>query len=250
MLRQARYAPAIAIALTLSLAASARGETPLEAAKALVARYHEDITGLDRARDLLESALARDRQVDTMVYLSYVCHLQGDLRATTTETKLDAYGRGRELGQRAVELAPRNHDAHLWYAINTSRWGQAKGMMRALFLLSTTLREEVDILFTLDPRSVRAHSLAGNVFLRLPAIFGGDREKAKEHFKKALEIDSRFTVARVDLAQVHIANARYIDARRELRRVLDEPAPTIVADWTVKDVPRARELLESIKAKP
>jgi tetratricopeptide (TPR) repeat protein len=248
MLRRARYALAIAIALTLCLAASARGETGLDAAKGLVARYHEDITGLDRARELLESALAGDRQVDTMVYLSYVCYLQGDLRATTTEAKLAAYGRGREVAQRAVELAPRNHDAHLWYAINTGRWGQTKGMMRAMFLLPT-IREEIDILFTLDPRSVRAHSLAGNVFLRLPALFGGDREKAEGHFKKALEIDPRYTVSRVDLAQVHIANGRYVDARRELRRVLDEPAPTIVADWTVKDVPRARELLESIKAR-
>jgi len=247
-LRRARYAPALAIVLTLWLAVAARGETPVDAAKALVARYHEDVTRLDRARDLLESALAADRRVDTMVYLAYVCYLQGDLRATTVEAKLAAYGRGREVAQRAIELAPKNHDAHLWYAINTGRWGQAKGMFRSMFLLPT-IREEIDVLFALEPRSVRAHSLAGNVFLRVPALFGGDREKAEAHFRKALEIDPRYTVARVDLAQVHITNGRYAEARRELRRVLDEPAPTIVADWTVKDVPRARELLDSIKGK-
>ncbi|MGH7355080.1 MAG: tetratricopeptide repeat protein [Candidatus Rokuibacteriota bacterium] len=248
MLRRACFAPTLAVALALCPAAPARGETPVETARALVERYHEDITGLDRARDLLETALAADRRVDTLVYLSYVCYLQGDLRATTAEEKLAAYGRGRELGQRAVELAPRSHDAHLWYAINTGRWGQARGMLRAMFLLPT-IREEIDILFTIDPRSVRAHSLAGNVFLRLPALFGGDRDKAEAHFKKALEIDPRYTVARVDLAQVHITKGRLAEARRELRRVLDEPAPTIVADWTVKDLPRARELLESIKDK-
>ena len=248
MLGRARFAPTLAVALALCPAAPARGETPVETATALVERYHEDITGLDRARDLLEAALTADRRVDTLVYLSYVCYLQGDLRATTAEEKLAAYGRGRELGQRAVELAPRSHDAHLWYAINTGRWGQARGMLRAMFLLPT-IREEIDILFAIDPRSVRAHSLAGNVFLRLPALFGGDRDKAETHFRKALEIDPRYTVARVDLAQVHITKGRLAEARRELRRVLDEPAPTIVADWTVKDVPRARELLESIKDK-
>ena len=99
----------------------------------------------------------------------------------------------------------------------------------------------------LDPRSVRAHILAGNVLLEVPGFAGGDRAKAEEHFKKALEIDPRFTNARVDLARVYIAAARYADARRELQRVVDETSPSVIADWAVKDAPRARKLLESIK---
>jgi hypothetical protein len=57
-------------------------------------------------------------------------------------------------------------------------------------------------------------------------------------------------VLRVDLARVYVATGRYAEARRELQRVLNEPAPTLVADWTVKDQPRARQLLESIKDQP
>jgi len=218
----------------------------VEAARALVARYHEDATALDRARDLLDAALAKDRQVETMVMLSYVQFLLGDIRATTADEKLAAYDRGRELGQRAVELAPKSHDAHIWYAINTARWGETKGILRSLFLLPT-VKEEIRILLELDPRSVRAHALAGNVFLEVPGFAGGDRAKAEEHFKKALEVDPRFTGARLDLARVYIADTRYADARRELQRVINQTSPTIVADWTVKDAPRARKLLESIK---
>jgi len=218
----------------------------VEAARALVARYHEDATALDRARDLLDSALAKDRQVETMVMLSYVQFLLGDVRATTADEKLAAYDRGRELGKRAVELAPKSHDAHIWYAINTARWGETKGILRSLFLLPT-VKEEIRILLELNPRSVRAHVLAGNVFLEVPGFGGGDRAKAEEHFKKALEVDPRFTGARLDLARVYIADTRYADARRELQRVINETTPTIVADWTVKDAPRARKLLESIK---
>jgi tetratricopeptide (TPR) repeat protein len=227
----------------------AAAETPVETARALVARYHADRTTLDRARDLLEDALRRESHAETMVMLSYVWFLWGDIRATTPEEKLAAYARGRELGKRAVELAPKSHDAHLWYAINTGRWGQTKGVLRSLFLLPT-VREEIDILFRLDPRSVRAHSLAGNVYLEVPGLVGGDRTKAEEHFTKGLEIDPRFTVLRVDLARVYVATGRYAEARRELQRVLNEPAPTLVADWTVKDQPRARQLLESIKDQP
>ena len=92
-----------------------------------------------------------------------------------------------------------------------------------------------------------AHILAGNVLLEVPGFAGGDRAKAEEHFKKALEIDPRFTNARVDLARVYIADGRYADGRRELQRVVDENSPSVIADWTVKDAPRARKLLESIK---
>jgi len=237
------------IALLLVVAPpAARAQTPAESARALVARYHEDPAAVDRARDLLERALARDPGADTMVMLSYVHFLYGDVRATTTDDKLAAYDRGRELGQRAVELAPRNPEAHVWYGINTGRWGQTKGVMRSLFLLPT-VRREIETTLALDPRNLRALALSGNVFLEVPGLFGGDRDRAEEQFRKALEIDPRFTVARVDLARVLIAGGRYPEARRELRRVIDERAPHSIADWTVKDLPRARELLESIEGK-
>jgi tetratricopeptide (TPR) repeat protein len=244
---RARLRLALLLALVLAPAV-APSQTPVAAARALVARYHEDPTVIDRARDLLEAALARDRQVETMVMLSYVHFLYGDVRATATEDKLAAYDRGREVGKRAVELAPRNPEAHVWYGINTGRWGLTKGVMRSLFLLPT-VREEVDATLALDPRNLRALALSGNVLLEVPGLFGGDRAKAEQQFRKALEIDPHFTVARVDLARVLIAMSRYADARRELQRVVDERTPNSLADWTVKDLPRARELLESIKGK-
>jgi tetratricopeptide (TPR) repeat protein len=240
------------VAVLLGLATLAEGQAPAEAeapadaARALVQRYHQDPTALDRARDLLEAAVRSDPQVDTLVTASYVWFLWSDVRASGAEEKLHGYERGRQLGERATELAPRNAEAHVWYAINTARWGQTKGIMRSLFLLPTVKRE-IDTILTLDPRSVRGHSLAGNVFMEVPRLAGGDRAKAEEHFKKGLEIDPRFTVLRVDLARLYIGDGRYAEARTELTRVLEERAPRMVADWTVKDVPRARALLDSIR---
>ena len=238
----------VLVAVLLGAAVAAAAETPVETARELVRRYHQDPAALDRARALLESAVAHDSQVETMIMLSYVHFLWADVRATTVEDKLEGYERGRRVGERAVELAPRNADAHLWYAINTGRWGQTKGIMRSLFLLPAVQRE-IDTILTLDPRSVRGYSLAGNVYMEVPRLAGGDRARAEAYFKKGLEIDPRFTVLRVDLARLYIGDARYTEARQELARVIDERAPTLVADWTVKDVPRARALLESIRDK-
>lgn len=226
----------------------AGAETPMESARALLARYHENPRRIDEARDLLEAELRRERRPETVALLSRVYFLFGEIRATTDEEKLAAYGRGRELGQRAVELAPRSEDAHLWYVINTGRWGQTKGVMRSLFLLPE-LRRELDTIFELNPRSVRGHAAAGNIFFEVPPLLGGDKTKAEEHFRKGLAIDPQYTVLRTDLARLLIAGGRYAEARRELERVIDEKAPSIVADWTVKDLPRARELLASIKDK-
>jgi len=244
----ARAAVLLLVASLVLAPSTALGQSPVESARALVARYHEDPSLIDRARDLLEAALARDRQVDTMVMLAYVHFLYGDVRATTTEDKLAAYDRGREIAKRAVELAPRNPEAHVWYGINAGRWGLTKGVMRSLFLLPT-VRQEADTTLELDPKNLRALALSGNVFLEVPGLFGGDRVKAEQQFRKALEIDPHFTVARVDLARVLIAGARYAEARQELQRVVDERAPNNIADWTAKDLPRARQLIESLKGK-
>jgi tetratricopeptide (TPR) repeat protein len=235
----------VVLALVLS-STPVRAESPLDRARSLLGAYHQDLTRIDQARDLLEAELGRERKVETLVLLSRISFLLGDVRAVTVDEKLAAYARGRELGQRAVELAPRNEEAHVWYAINTGRWGQAKGVMRSLFLLPT-LREELDIIFSLNPRSIRGHALAGNVFFEVPALLGGDRKKAEEHYRKALEIDPQFTVVRIDLARLLIASGRPAEARRELTRVIGETAPSDVAGWTVKDRPRARQLLDSIK---
>lgn len=237
----------LALALVLLAVFSAlAAESPIEAARALIARYDQDPSRIDRARDLLESALERDRRVDTMVLLSRVHFLYGDVRAQGEAAKLAAYDRGREIARRAIELAPRNAHAHLWYATNMGRWGQTKGVVRSLFLLPT-MREELATIFDLDPNLPGAYALAGNVLMEVPALLGGDRAKAEERFKKGLELDPRFTAIRVDLARLYIATGRRAEARRELERVLEERAPTSIADWTVKDAPRARKLLESLR---
>jgi tetratricopeptide (TPR) repeat protein len=239
---------ACVLAVTMPAADARAQQSPADRARALIERYDEDPRRIDQARDLMEAAIQRDRPVESLILLSRLHFLYGDVRATTPDDRLAAYARGRELGQRAVELAPRSEDAHVWYAINTGRWGQTKGVMRSLFLLPTMF-EELDTIFAINPRSVRGHALAGNVYVEVPALFGGDRKKAEEHFRKGLEVDPHFTVLRVDLARLLIAEGRVPEARRELTRVVDETSPSSRADWTVKDRPRARELLESLKSR-
>lgn len=225
---------------------TAQAQSPLAAElRAFAFRYHEDPPRLDALYTGLAEAVKTDSHLDNFLALAQAAFIWGDIRARTAEDKLAAYERGRQAGQRAVELAPRNALAHLWLAVNAGRWGQTKGVLRSLFLLPT-VREHMEAALELDPRLLPAYTLAGTVYAEVPGLFGGDLAKSEALFRKALTLDSRWTSARVGLARTLIRRGRRDEARRELERVVAEREPRNLADWTLKDSREARELLATL----
>lgn len=210
--------------------------------------YHEDPKQLDALRADLTRLADKDSRAEVLIALARISFIWGDVRAPSTEQKLDAYDRGRQAARRATELEPKNALAHLWYATNTGRWGQTKGVVRSLFLLPEVQRE-IDTVIELDPNLTAVYALAGNVYYEVPGLLGGDLEKAEAMFRKGLGQDPRFTGMRVGLAKTLIRRGQIADARRELELVLAERAPRNRADHAVKDTPEARRLLKSIKGK-
>ncbi|HSB71059.1 MAG TPA: tetratricopeptide repeat protein [Candidatus Methylomirabilis sp.] len=232
--------------LVALIAAPARGTSPLVAELlSFFNRYHENPARLDAIRAELEEAVKTDPDVPNLLALAQVCFIWGDIRATSEEQKLQAYDRGRQAAERAVELEPKNVWAHLWFGINTGRWGQTKGVVRSLFLLPTVKRE-IDTILELDPKLPPAYAFAGNVYYEVPGLLGGGLDTAERMFRKGLELNPRFTSMRVGLARVLIKQGRVAEAQQELQRVLDERNPENLADWTMKDSKRARALLDSL----
>jgi len=62
---------------------------------------------------------------------------------------------------------------------------------------------EVDKALELDPSNVDAHIARATSYLYTPAMFGGSKQKALEHLKKAIEIDPACDTAHLWLAQVY-----------------------------------------------
>jgi len=238
----------VLLALVLTAPPEAQAQTPAETARTTLRQYQDDPTRIERARDLLEAAVAKGAGTDvpTLLALARAWFLYGEERAKTAETKIAAYERARDVAKRATELAPQDPDAHLWYAITLGTWSQAKGLLRSALALRG-LRTEVYTVLRLDPDNVDAHIMAGSIARELPIVLGGDRKQAEEHFKTARRLDPRRTGARIELAQLYINMGRYQDARVELQGVLEERAPSDRARWTVKEVPRARQMLEAIR---
>jgi len=244
---------ALACGLALVLTDPGAAATPPPSAPVLEAwktfsTFHEDLARIDRARDLLETEVARAPTLEALLLLSWVHLSWADYRATTTDAKLASYERGRDVAKRAIDLAPRSPEAHLWYAANLGRWATTKGKLNAAFLLST-LRAEIHTILELDPNHVPGLALAGSFYLETPGLFGGDVPRAEGYLRKALSLDPHFTRARVELARCLIAQGRNDQAREQLKLVIDERQPSYVADWVMRHRPTAERLLAGIRAK-
>jgi tetratricopeptide (TPR) repeat protein len=239
---------AVALLLALGLPGVAVARSPLVAELEILAtHYNENPARLDAVKDGLERAAQQDPDAETWIALSRVSFIWGDIRATTVEQKLTAYAQGRDAGRQAIALAPRSAFAHLFYGINTGRLGQTKGLTQSAFLLPE-VREAVQKTLELDPAMPAAYALAGTVDYEVPALFGGSLGRAEELFRKGLELDPHFTALRIGLARVLRRQGRLENAQRELRLLLDDPAPTNPADWAMMNVPEARVLLETLGA--
>lgn len=249
-----RPAPALAAALLLLLPLAGGAQPSLDAVRALLERFHEQPGSLDRARETLEGLLrqaeaagAAPRTLAEMLALSSRIHfLDGDLRAADKEARLAAYERGRDAGKRAMEHASDSDQAHLWFALNTGRWAEANGLFKSLSVLPA-LRREAELILKLNPRLAEGHALAASLAANLPGILGGDRVKAEHHFLEALRLAPNMTGTRVELARFYIAAGRPAEARAELDRVVSEAAPRHPPAWTLRDRPRALELLRSLR---
>jgi tetratricopeptide (TPR) repeat protein len=204
--------------------------------------YHVDPGRLDRVRAGLEKVAAGTPSLTELIAAARVELIWGDVHARTAQEKIDAYDRGRQAARRAVEQSPRDARAHLWYGINTARFGQTRGIMNSLALLGT-VKEEMRTALALDPGEPAAYALVGYVNLEVPRLLGGDLARAEEAFRQGLQIDPHYTNLRLGLARVLLRQGRDDAAHRELRTILDEKTPTRVADWTVRDAPQARDLL-------
>ena len=237
----------LATLFVLRPSAVVAAQSPLAAElQRLATSYHTDPTRLDGIRDGLEQTIKTDSRVEHLVALARVSFIWGDIRATTEEQKLAAYDRGRQVAKRVIELEPRHVEAHFWYALNTGRWGQTRGVMRSLFLLAT-VQEEIETILHLDPKFTPVYALAGHLFSEVPGLLGGDLHKAEAMFRKGLAQDPRFTAMRVGLGKTLIKLGRIPEARRELQTVLHEHAPSNPADWMLRDTKEARALLESLQ---
>jgi tetratricopeptide (TPR) repeat protein len=79
---------------------------------------------------------------------------------------------------------------------------------------------EIEKAIELDPRNAEAYVDRGANYFFTPTMFGGNKEKAIEMLKKAIELDPTSDTAHLWLASVYQATGRHDEALREIDAAL------------------------------
>lgn len=160
--------------------------------------------------------------------------------------KLALYESAKSDCERSVALSSRTADAHFWLGVAIGRWGETKGLMKALFIIKPLKKEMAEVL-RLDPSHGGAHNVLGEILWQVPGFVGGDKKKALEEFETALRLSPRYTANHQPLAEAYLHYGRKDDAIRVLKLVEATKDPADPAEYP-ENLADAKKLLAALEA--
>jgi tetratricopeptide (TPR) repeat protein len=209
---------------------------------------HLNPTYLTTSANILEHALQNDTgNVYVNYMLSQVYYTIAD-HAEQKKEKLDNYYKGLWYGKKAIFLDYNCAPAHFWYMACLGRISLIKGIFNSLVSVGES-KKEIDIALSLDPNNVMAYNAKAMIYYELPGILGGDVNKSIFFLKRALEIDSNYSMAYVTLGKCYIKKKDYKTAKLYLNKLLSLQNGWPVADFIMDDKLDAIKLLKEIENK-
>lgn len=144
--------------------------------------------------------------------------------------KLADYDLARKDCEKSVALNPSDADAHFWYGVAMGRWGETKGILKAMFLIKP-IREQMNETLRLDPKHGGAHHVLGEMLWQIPGFAGGDKRKALEEFELAVKLSPTHSANYQPLAEAYLHFDRKDDAIRTLNALLAIKDPADPAEY-------------------
>lgn len=157
-----------------------------------------------------------------------------------------AFREGIEAGKAAVRLQGGRPEGHFWLGALYGQSAQA-----GLLQLATVddIRSEMEAVLKIDEgyQNGSAYMVLGLVYLKAPAIAGGDPHKAVEEMEKGLRFGEGNAFLRLHLAEAYQAVGRTADARKQLEAILSmKPDPDYLPEYK-EAAAAARQLQDQIK---
>ena len=142
-----------------------------------------------QARPILEKRLsANPKDAEALVLMAKVKLAYQDLDGAI------------EMAKEAVDVGPKNADAHVTFADALSRKTDDAGLFEKM-RLAKQLKSETELAVTLDPKNIDALEGLMAFYREAPGIAGGSMSKARELADKIMAIDRvRGYFAKIDLA--------------------------------------------------
>ncbi|MDE2140932.1 MAG: hypothetical protein KGJ84_00800 [Elusimicrobia bacterium] len=171
---------------------------------------------------------------------------RGEKREKKSE-KLNDYDLARKDCEKSVELSSASADGHFWYGVAMGRWGETKGILKAMFLIKP-IRQQMNETLKLDPKHGGAHHVLGEMLWQIPGFAGGDKKKALEEFELAVKLSPTHSANFQPLAEAYLYFDRKDDAVKTLNALLAIKDPADPAEYP-DDAADAKKLLSKLGAK-
>lgn len=210
-------------------------------------RDRENLTSARRAADMWAAELARNpRDFAAAWKLARAEYWLGGHAPESERRRL--LEDGVAAGQKAALLEPKRPEGHFWAAANMGALAESFGRVQGL-KYRKPIRDELEIVRRLDPafQQGSADRALGRWYFKVPGLFGGSHERAKEHLRASLTYNPNNTASHFFLAEILLDEGHKAEARAELQKVIDAP---LDPDWAPEDrefKSRARRLIDALR---
>jgi tetratricopeptide (TPR) repeat protein len=140
------------------------------------------------------------------------------------EDKMFYYGEGVKWGEQGIEAEEDSLEANFWLAVNYGSYGNEKGIMKSLSLISP-IKDLAEKCIELDESYFYggAWRVLGRLYNKAPGfpISIGNNKKATECLNKALEFGPKFYLNHLFIAELYISDRKKDKAREHLEWILE-----------------------------
>lgn len=172
---------------------------------------------------------------------------RGERKSATAE-KLAEFRRAMELIESSLSIDERSADANYWWGLAAGRYGQTRGMLRAMFLVRP-IRKRMRRALELDPRRGGAHHVLGEMLRRIPVFAGGSKKGAVAELEEALRLSPNWTVNYTALAEAYLEVREKDKAKAVLKRAFEVREPDDPAEHE-DNLADARRMLKELAEAP
>ena len=137
-------------------------------------------------------------------------------------SRVGHFEQGQALGEQAVALDERSADAHFALFCNLGELLRIDGELTITSVMGfRRMTNELDRTLEIAPDHLDAMSAKGAFLLRLPSLFGGNREKGEKLLQYVLLKSPQSINARLSLAKSYCADGRHSEALSLASEALD-----------------------------
>lgn len=210
---------------------------------------YKDTTLFNSAEEILDSLILDSKVLldDILWRKSHLC-FERAYALKENKKKKEWHERGEKLAKFAIEKNPKNAEAHFWFAINKAAIGKINGVLNSLFMVAD-LKKEAQKTIELNPNHAGAHMLLGEIHKSLPGLLGGDKKKAIEEFKTAIEKDSIHTPSYIALAKTYRDIGETEKAKEIANKLLSFKTTRDTRRFEIYDKEEAEKLLKELEEK-